>query len=118
MVKAEFGIISDFNEKKDYTRYSPEKYQCVAIDDDLYLNNWRSDLLNMDTLNVYAKGALQSQKGLSRCGITIIPPRSLPALLNIIIKDRYFPSDSNLVALADLINYAIQMQKYMIHYGV
>lgn len=36
MVKAEFGIISDFNEKKDYTRYSPEKYQCVAIDDDLY----------------------------------------------------------------------------------
>ena len=37
MIKAEFGIINDFNEKKDYTGYYPEKYHCVAIDDDLYM---------------------------------------------------------------------------------
>lgn len=38
MIKAEFGIIENFNEKEDYTEYAPKKYHCVAIDDDLYLN--------------------------------------------------------------------------------
>lgn len=117
MIKAEFGIISDFYRKKNYTGYFSKKYNCVAIND-MFLDDWWSDLLNIDTLNVYAKGLLQSQKGLSRWGITIIPPTSLPDFLNIVRNDRRYQSDSNLVDLAHLIDHAIQTQKYMIHYGV
>ena len=118
MIKAEFGIINDFDEKKDYTGYHPEKYNCVAIDDDLYLNDWWSDLSRIDTLNVYSKGVLQPQKALSRHGITIIPTKSLPDFLDIVVKDKRYKEDANLVALAALIDEAIKEQKYVIHYGV
>ena len=118
MIKAEFGIINDFNEKKDYTGYHPEKYHCVAIDDDLYLNDWWNDLSRIDTLNVYDKGVLQPQTALSRWGITIIPPKSLTDFLDIVIKDKSYKRDANLVALAALIEEAIKEQKYVIHYGV
>ena len=118
MIKAEFGIINDFDEKKDYTGYHPEKYSCVAIDDDLYLNDWWNDLSRIDTLNVYSKGVLQQQKALSRWGITIIPPKSLTDFLDIVIKDKRYKRDANLVALAALIEEAIKEQKYVIHYGV
>ena len=118
MIKAEFGIINDFDEKKDYTGYHPEKYNCVAIDDDLYLNDWWNDLSRIDTLNVYSKGVLQPQKALSRWGITIIPPKSLHDFLDIVVKDKRYKKDANLAALAVLIEEAVKAQKYVIHYGV
>ena len=118
MIKAEFGIINAFDEKKDYTGYHPEKYHCVAIDDDLYLNDWWNDLSRIDTLNVYDKGVLLPQKALSRHGITIIPTKSLPDFLDIVIKDKSYKGDANLVALASLIEEAVKAQKYVIHYGV
>ena len=118
MIKAEFGIIENFDEKADYTGYSPKKYHCVAIDDDLYLNDWWSALSLIDTYNVYSKGVLQPQKALSRWGITIIPPSSLPALLDIVLSDRRSKKDKRLIAFACLIHKAITEHKYMIHYGV
>lgn len=71
MIKTEFGIIDDFDEKSDYTGYNPEKYNCVAIDDDLYISAWWESLSVIDTLNVYDEGVLQPQKALSRWGITL-----------------------------------------------
>ncbi len=118
MIKAEFGIIDDFNEKKDYTGYHPKKYNCIAIDDGLYLNDWWNALSYIDTLNVYDKGLLRPQKALSRWGITVIPPESLPAFLDIIVKDRRYKTDANLAALASLIKEAVKTQKYVIHYGI
>ena len=47
MIKAEFGIIECFDECADYTEYVPERYQCVAIDDEKYLN-WIKPLLLQD----------------------------------------------------------------------
>lgn len=118
MIKAEFGIIENFDESVDYTEYSPKKYHCVAIDDDLYMNDWWNALLQIDTFNVYTKGVLQPQKALSRWGITIIPPSSLPALLDIVLSDRRSKRDKRLIAFAGLIHQAIIENKYMIHYGV
>ena len=118
MIKAEFGIVENFNAKEDYTEYSPKKYHCVAIDDDLYLNDWWSALSLIDTYNVYSKGVLQPQKALSRWGITLIPPSSLPALLDIVLFDRRSKRDKRLIAFAGLIHKAITEHKYMIHYGV
>ena len=103
MMKAEFGSRENLNEKGDYTKYAPEKYGCIAIDDDKYLNDWWNALLEIDTLNVYSKRILQPQKALSRWGITIIPPSSLPKLLEIVISDKRYRRDKRLQALAVLI---------------
>ena len=118
MIKTEFGIIDDFNEKNDYTGYYPDKYNCVAIDDDRYISAWWKELSKINTLNVYKKGVLQPQKALSRWGITIIPPSSLSALLDIVLSDKRSKEDKSLIALAGLIHQAIVDEKYMIHYGV
>ena len=40
MIKAEFGMIDEIDPKKDYSAYEPQNYHCIAIDDDLYLNDW------------------------------------------------------------------------------
>ena len=118
MIKTEFGIIENFDPRGDYTLYNPQKYHCVAIDDDAYLNDWWPTLLGMDSLNVYDAHILQPQKALSRWGITVIPPESLPRLLDIVISDCRYAEDPRLVALAQLIRQAIAQKKHMIHYGV
>lgn len=118
MIKAEFGMIDAFDERKDYSGYHPERYHCLAIDDDIYVNDWWEALSCIDTLHVYDKGSLHPQKALARWGITVIPPSSLPALLEIVIADKRYHGDKRLVALADLIRQAIDQKKYMIHYGV
>ena len=111
-------MINDFDEKKNYMGYHPEKYNCVAIDDDLYLNDWWEALLHIDTFNVYDRGVLQPQKALSRWGITIIPPKSLLSFYDIVVSDHRYGDDKHLVELAELIQSAISQNKYMIHYGV
>ena len=118
MIKTEFGIIDFFDEHGDYTEYTPERYQCVAIDDDKYLNDWWDSLLEINTFNVYGEHILQPQKALSRWGTTIIPPSSLPKLLNIVVSDKRYRQDQRLVAFALLIERAIEHGKHMIHYGV
>ena len=118
MIKTQFGIIECFDEYGDYTEYAPERYNCVAIDDDKYLNDWWDFLLEIDTFNVYEAHILQPQKALSRWGITIIPPNSLPKMLNIVVSDKRYRRDKRLVAFARLIRQAIEGGKYMIHYGV
>ena len=114
MIKTEFGIIDDFQPNQKYTIYEPEKYHCVAIDDE-YIDDWWERLLMIRTYNMSLE---QPQWALSRWGITLIPPESLPALLEIIAKDKRIYWDDNLVELADLIRQAIIENKYMIHYGV
>lgn len=65
MIKAQFGIIESFDKNRNYTEYAPEKYHCVAIDDDKYLNDWWDSLLEIDTFNVSSKHILKPQKALS-----------------------------------------------------
>ena len=118
MIKTEFGIIDNFDEANDYTGYHPQKYNCIPIDDDKYLNDWWDSLLEIDTFNVFSERILQPQKALSRWGITIIPPSSLPKLLNIVVSDKRYRRDKRLVAFELLIRQAIESEKYMIHFGV
>lgn len=115
MIKTEFGIIDDFQPNQKYTAYEPEKYHCVAIDDDEYIDDWWERLLMIRTYNMSLE---QPQWALSRWGITLIPPESLPALLEIIAEDNRIYWDDSLVELADLVRQAITKNKYMIHYGM
>lgn len=72
---AEFGIIHHFEEGKDYSYYEPEKYNCVAIDDDI-LNDWWNELTLIRT---YFHSYSRRNLALARWGVTLIPPESLEA---------------------------------------
>ena len=115
MIKTEFGIIDDFDPNKEYLEYEPQRYNCVAIDDDEYINEWWPYLLKIPTYNM---SIMRPQKALSRWGITLIPPESLPDLLTIVINDVRIKSDPNPVLLKNEICKSIEEEKYMIHYGI
>ena len=115
MIKIEFGIIENIQRDKDYSSYEPEKYNCVVIDDDLYINDWWEKLILMKT---YFHNLNEPNYGLARWGVTLIPPESLPYFQEIVISDKRIKKDHHLVDLANKIQDAIERQKYMIHFGV
>lgn len=114
MIKTEFGIIEDINETQSYS-YDPDKYHCVFIDDETYIDDWWNKLLLLKT---YFHSLNRPEFGLARYGITLIPPESLPAFQEIVLSDKRLKQDENLVKLAETIQDAIQRNKYMIHYGI
>lgn len=114
MIKAEFGIIEDIEETRQYS-YDPEKYHCVSIDDDIYIDDWWDELVLLKT---YFHSLDRPEFGLARWGITLIPPETLPAFQEIVLSDRRINEDAHLVELADQIQDAVSRNKYMIHFGV
>ena len=84
MIKTEFGIIEDIRETQEYS-YDPEKYQCVCIDDDIYIDDWWDKLVLLKT---YFHSLDRPEFGLARCGITIIPHDSIPGFKEIVLSDK------------------------------
>ena len=115
MAKTEFGIIEDFDKTKDYSVYEPERYHCVYIDDDLYIDDWWARLVLMKT---YFHCYSRPEFGLARYGVTLIPPESLPAFQEIVLSEPRLKEDPQLVLLAQLVQKAVSEGKYMIHFGV
>ena len=115
MIKAEFGIIDKIDITKDYSGYEPETYGCIWISDDEYIDSWQPALSVMQT---YFHNMDRPATGLARWGVTLIPPKSLPAFQDIVLSDPRLSTDENLVLLADKIREAIRGGNYMIHYGV
>ncbi len=115
MIKTEFGIIEKVGRDRDYSKYEPHKYHCVFIDDEIYINDWWDRLILIKT---YFHNLNSPETGLARWGVTLIPPESLPAFLDIVISDKRINRDKQLVLLAEKIGQAIRENKYMIHYGV
>lgn len=112
---AEFGIIDEFEKDKDYSsEYEPEKYNCVAIDDDI-LDDWWNELILIKT---YFHSYSRPNFALARWGVTLIPPESLEAFYNIVSKDKKSKSLEELIDLMLLLRKAISENKYVIHYGV
>ena len=115
MIKTEFGIIDEIDMNKDYSDYEPQKYNCVFIDDDAYINDWWPQLCEMKT---FFHSMDRPETALARWGVTIIPPESLPVFLSIVSGDSRIASDKHLAELAKVIQKAIDSGKHMIHYGV
>ena len=115
MIKTEFGIIDEIDPLKDYSHYEPEKYNCVYIDDDIYINDWWEQLTKMKT---YFHKMDSPAFALARWGVTLIPPESLPIFLDIVKNDQRLLVDKHLVDLVDKIQAAIAENKFMIHFGV
>lgn len=112
---AEFGIINEFDKGKDYSEvYEPQKYNCVAIDDDI-LNDWWNKLTSIKT---YFHCYSRPNFALDRWGVTLIPPESLEDFYNIVSTDKRSKSSKELINLMQLIRKTISDNKYVIHYGV
>ena len=109
MAKHEFGIMQTSPVKgKRYDDYDPYEYNCISVGDD-YLEDITEKLCNIDfywhTLDV--KG-----KGLAYCGITLIPPESIDAFIEV-IKNIY-----GLKELLALSKKALEENKWIIHFGL
>jgi len=115
MIKTGFGIIDEIDMNKDYSEYEPQKYNCIFIDEDAYLNDWWPQLCGMKT---FFHNMDRSETALARYGVTIIPPESLPVFLGIVSGDSRINSDEHLSELARVIQKAIESGKHMIHFGV
>ncbi len=109
MAKHEFGIMQNAPQKgKRYDEYEPQKYNCISVDDH-YLEDVDANLNYIDfywhTLDV--KG-----KGIAYCGVTLMPPCSIKAFVNV-IKDI-----DGLSELRELSEKALKENKWIIHFGL
>ena len=118
----DFGIVDAFNPDQDYAlldtghpdpyRYFLKKYRCVSVDDDI-VNEWIVPSMKMPT---YLFSLDQPFRGIDHYAETLIPPSSLPMLLEIVKP--WKEADESVPRLIGLIQEAIENGKYMIVYGV
>ena len=109
MAKHDFGILSRVPLPGErYDCYEPEKYACISVEDTMIDRLWdRLERIPCFWHTVDAPGL-----GLAGCGVTLIPPRSLPALLAAVGED---PA---LAAWAALLENARAQKKWVIHFGL
>lgn len=110
----EFGLIDNITIQINFDEYSPKKYNCILVDDDIVEILFES-LLEMKT---YFHSLDRPEFGLAYYGVTIIPPDSLSFFYNAITSSRYFKNSVELNKLALIIQQAIKEEKHMIHYGI
>lgn len=109
MAKHEFGILPrDPLPGERYDAYEPEKYGCVAVDDERLgpLSDRLADVpMYWHTLD-------RPETGLAYCGVTLIPPASLPAFLAALEAAEAPPS------LRALLERARTEGRFVIHFGL
>mgnify|MGYP004608753367 CR=1 FL=1 len=109
MPKHEFGIMPNAPKSgKRYDSYAPEKYGCTSIDD-IVIGRIAEKLQAID---FYWSTLSVEGKGLAYCGITLIPPSSIGAFLEII------GVEANLCQLKNLLESAQKEDKWVIHFGL
>ena len=109
LAKHEFGIMQEAPEKgKRYDEYEPQKYNCISVDD-VYLEDI---VVNFNYIDFYWHTPDVKGKGLAYCGVTLIPPSSIKAFVNV-IEDVYGLSE-----LKELSEKAFKENKWMIHFGL
>ena len=109
MLKHEFGIMPLAPQPGiRFDKYEPEKYNCISVsDDDIQpcLDAFRCGKTYWHSLD-------RSELGLACYGITLIPPETLDAYLEIIWKN------PKLSELAALLIEAKEKHAFVIHFGI
>ena len=109
MATHEFGIMpQDPAPGERYDTYEPERYSCVAVDDELV----EALAEKLADVPVYWHTLDRPEKGLAYCGITLIPPESIPALLAALDAAEAWTS------LGGLLEEAKAAERFVIHYGL
>jgi len=114
----DFGIIDSFEEDKWYSIYEPDKYNCVAVSDELIAEVLAKHKEELSAIRTYYQVKTQPGTGLDYCGVTLIPPESLSRFRDVIIKAFNDTKAEELQRLIDKISEAIKENKYVIHYGL
>ena len=91
-----------------YDCYEPQKYNCLLVNDDYILPL----LERLNEVQCYWHTLDRSESGLNYCGITLIPPESLDAIISI-VQDH-----GELSELLALLSKAKSEWKYVIHFGI
>ena len=105
----EFGIMQTPPKKgKRYDKYEPEKYNCISVDDDCIT----SILDKLSNIDFYWHTLDVAGKGLSYCGITLIPPSSMQEFINVIDEIPEFTQ------LKEHLVQALNENKWVIHFGI
>lgn len=114
MPRHEFGVIDDFDINKDYSEYEPDKYECISVDDKLIV-----DIVQyLKNIKTYHHCFDRKETGLAYYGVTIIPPRSLMFLYDIVTTSNQFKKSEELADLSALIITAKIKEKHLIHFGI
>ena len=102
----DFGIIDDFTSQKNYEDYTPEKYHCISVDDDIIssLNQ------NLSIMKTYFHTVKNQKYGLAYCGITIILPESLAIFYETVTSSKFFRKSDELNELASKL-YKLQQNR-------
>lgn len=109
MATHEFGIMDRAPRPGErYDDYQPEKYRCIAVDDD-WLEPFLPALFQIDC---FWHSLDTAGKGLDYCGISLIPPGSLDTMQHIIT------GVPTLADLQRLLQTAKEENRYVIHYGL
>ena len=109
MAKHEFGILAETPRPgKIFDEYEPEKFNCISIDDD-YIYPL---LEQLSELLFYWHSIDVPGRSLAYCGITLIPPETAKAMLNITGQT------NELNDLSDLLEKAVKAQVFVIHFGI
>lgn len=91
-----------------YDEYEPHKYACISVDD-----RYLEDILHrFDGIDCFWHTTSVKGKGLTYCGVTLIPPCSLEAFADA-VADVY-----GLQELEELSAKAYRENKWMIHFGL
>ena len=110
----EFGILDDFDTQKSYIDYTPQKYDCISVDDDII----SSLIENLSIMKTYFHSFNRPELGLAYYGITIIPPDSLSLFYDAVTSSGYFKNSAELSELASKIIKATKEKKCMVHFGI
>jgi hypothetical protein len=109
MPRHEFGILQSEPIKGiRFDNYEPEKYNCIPVDDD-FIEPILSELADID---FYWHTVDIPGKGLAYWGITLLPPKSLDSVIDIIINI------TELSLLMELLLKAKDENNYVIHFGI
>ena len=110
MAVHEFGIMPSAPGTERYDAYEPQRYGCVEVSDDLL----ETVLPQLDGLECFWHTTLCPGRNLAYCGITLIPPQSLPTFLRVLCAS----GKSGFAPLICLLEQAERQQCYLIHFGL
>ncbi len=114
------GIIENFDKEFDYS-YSNldldyediiKKHNCISVDEDLF-----DEVINKaENIDTYFQSYENKGKCIDPCGVTLIPPKSLFQLIDVINSLGNNSNDTKL--LIELINKAHNENKFIICFGI
>ena len=115
----DFGILPSPDPGEDYgDSYTPEYYDCVMVHMDRLDQLYEDYGPEMNALDTYFHRMSRPAHGLAYCGITLIPPASLPPFRALVAAEHGQRPHEEWAALLEKIDGALVSGSFLLHYGV